>query len=244
MKTFLIFIVQVCWNSSCSLTSCQDQVSLASPPVIRLFWKVICAGGRVCVLCHSPPRHTHTEQTLKDASKLSKCILSWCSWISLCVCILHAAILLYVCMWMFMCVCVVFVRWGCSPWGGGCTDHFQSREICSPLHEQNVPGCRYDSRASQKKALMCFDSSAVKRSVMPRLSVLFIPNHRADKQNTKADSRLAESSGGAERGCRDNFQQGGSLHSVLPLSQCLQRKTVRCSNVCQLTAGFRCLSEK
>lgn len=106
MKTFLIFIVQVCWNSSCSLTSCQDQVSLASPPVIRLFWKVICAGGRVCVLCHSPPRHTHTEKTLKDASKLSKCILSWCSWISLCVCILHAAILLYVCMWMFMCVCV------------------------------------------------------------------------------------------------------------------------------------------
>lgn len=152
MKTFLIFIVQVCWNSSCSLTSCQDQVSLASPPVIRLFWKVICAGGRVCVLCHSPPRHTHTENSERRFKAL-KMYLELVL-MNIFVCVHSACSHPFVCVYVnvYVCVCVVFVRWGCSPWGGGCTDHFQSREICSPLHEQNVPGCRYDSRASQKKS--------------------------------------------------------------------------------------------
>lgn len=220
-----------------------SQLSIASSDQIVLEGN-LCRGQSVCSLSFTSKTHTHrenSERRFKALKMYLELVL-----MNIFVCVHSACSHPFVCVYVnvYVCVCVVFVRWGCSPWGGGCTDHFQSREICSPLHEQNVPGCRYDSRASQKKALMCFDSSAVKRSVMPRLSVLFIPNHRADKQNTKADSRLAESSGGAERGCRDNFQQGGSLHSVLPLSQCLQRKTVRCSNVCQLTAGFRCLSEK
>lgn len=135
---------------------------------------------------------------------------------------------------MFLYVCGLCKTRMFPPRGDGCTDHFQSSEIC-PLppptpHEQNVPGRAQPFR----KTLMCFDSSAEKRSCgfqqcSPKIT---------EKTNTNGGLIAASQRALADvfMCCRDNFEQESSARSGMSLSPCRRRKTERCSHVSHSSA--------
>lgn len=105
------------------------------------------------------------------------------------------------------------------------------RDLSAPPptpHEQNVPGRAQPFR----KTLMCFDSSAEKRSCgfqqcSPKIT---------EKTNTNGGLIAASQRALADvfMCCRDNFEQESSARSGMSLSPCRRRKTERCSRLSQL----------
>lgn len=109
------------------------------------------------------------------------------------------------------------------------------RDLSAPPptpHEQNVPGRAQPFR----KTLMCFDSSAEKRSCgfqqcSPKIT---------EKTNTNGGLIAASQRALADvfMCCRDNFEQESSARSGMSLSPCRRRKTERCSHVSHSSAHW------
>lgn len=139
-----------------------------------------CVSVCLCFVIHLQNTHTAQQSSeTTEASNLSKCLCIWMgthTYGGRAACRMHTHKDIHRHehnMWMFMYVCGL-CKMRMFPWGGGCTDRFQSLEICSPPWtkcSRQSAGCQWQQSLS--KALMCFDRSAVKRSLMLWLSVAF-----------------------------------------------------------------------
>lgn len=164
-------------------------------------WKVICARGRVCVGVFALCLHTYTPQQASEnnwesgfivVTSLFECFVL-CLWLSLCVCILHAALPPYVCMptgmWVFMYVCgLCKMRMFPRRW-------LMYRSLSKP-GEQNVPGrvqAVSESRALQKP--WCVLIAALWKEAWG-CGFLWCSSKITEQLSTKADTRLAEGSDG------------------------------------------------
>lgn len=98
------------------------------------------------------------------------CVLCSCLGLSLCVRVVPLHVCDHAYVDVCICVCGLCKMRMSPPQGGGCTDHFQSRQIFSPARTK----CSRQSAGRQceqslSKAMMCFEWSAAKRRAKLRL---------------------------------------------------------------------------
>lgn len=215
--------------------------------------------GRVCVSVFVLPCviHTHTHSHIQDLTDNSewgsivsdpfKCIVFCvhvCDYLRVCVlCLCMCATML---LWMFVYVCGLCKMRMFPPRVVGVQITFKAERFVLP-REQNVPGRVQVISASwafqkpwcvlsgalwkevQSCGFMCYSSKITEQINILLMLIRVL-------QRALAEVSVCS---------RDHFEQEISFHSVLPLSDCLQRRTVGCSCLCHssarcyLTVGFR-----
>lgn len=108
------------------------------------------------------------------------------------------------------------------------------RDLSTPPPQPPMNKMFPAERSLSEKTLMCFDSSAEKRSCgfqqcSPKIT---------EKTNTNGGLIAASQRALADvfMCCRDNFEQESSARSGMSLSPCRRRKTERCSHVSHSSA--------